>query len=107
MIDIDGMKTLLESVQGFGDKVTYYEWPIDEAPPLPFVCFYSDRDEVFAADNVVYFAQPRFRVELYTKYRDPETEALFEAAFRQAGLYYTKETGFLADELCQMTVFVI
>jgi len=99
------MKTLLESVNSFADKVTYYEWPINEAPALPFVCYFSPQDYTFPADNVVYYQRPRFRVELYTKDRDPATEALFEDAFTKAGLYYTKETEYLDDERCQVTVF--
>ena len=99
------MKTLLEGVTGFADKVVYYEWPINEAPALPFVCWFSQTEYTFAADNVAYYTRPRFSVELYTKQRDPATEALFEAAFTNAGLYYTKETEYLDDERCQVTVF--
>ena len=99
------MKTLLESVTGFSDKVTYYEWPINDAPALPFVCFFSQAEYTFPADNVAYYIRPRYSVELYTKQRDLVTEALFETAFTNAGLYYTKETEYLDDERCQVTVF--
>lgn len=102
---ISELKTILESVTDFSDKVVYYQWPINEAPALPFVCFFETQAYTFPADNVVYYYRPRFSVELYTKNRDPETEALFEAAFTTAGLYYTKETEYLEDERCQMTVF--
>ena len=104
---ITDMKTLLESVNGFADKVVYYEWPLNEAPALPYVCYFSPQDTAFAADNTNYYSQPRYAVELYTKVRDLDTEALFEAAFRTAGLYFTKETEYLDDERCQMTVFTI
>lgn len=99
------MKTLLKSVTGFAKKVTYYEWPIGEAPALPFVCFFSPNETEFAADNINYYSRPKFSVELYTKTRDLATEALFEAAFRNAGLYYTKDTEYIDDERCWMTVF--
>lgn len=102
---LEEMKTLLESVTGFSDKVTYYEWPINGAPALPFVCFFSPTEYTFPADNVAYYTRPRYSVELYTKHRDPTTEALFESAFTSAGLYYTKETEYLDDERCQVTVF--
>lgn len=106
-MSIEEMKTLLESVPGFADKVTYYEWPINEAPELPFVCYFSQQEYTFPADNVAYYSRPRFSVELYTKQRDTATEALFEAAFTNAGIYYTKETEYLDDERCQVTVFSI
>lgn len=101
------MKTLLQSVTGFADKVTYYEWPIGEAPALPFVCYFNPSDTAFAADNINFYSQPRFAVELYTKDRDLATEALFEAKFRENDIYYTKETEFITDERCWMTVFSI
>ena len=101
------MKTLLESVSGFDDKVTYYEWPINEAPALPFVCYFNPNDTAFAADNINYYSVPRFAVELYCKNRDLTTEALFEAKFRENGIYFTKETEYLNDERCWVTVFTI
>lgn len=104
---LEETKNLLESVPGFADKVTYYEWPINGAPALPFVCYFSQVEYQFPADNISYYSRPRYSVELYTKQRDPATEALFETAFRQAGIYYTKETEYLDDERCQVTVFSI
>ena len=101
------MKTLLTSVNGFANKVTYYEWPINEAPALPFVCFFSPNETDFAADNINYYSVPRFSVELYTKKRDLTTEALFEAKFRTNNLYFTKATEYLNDERCWLTVYTI
>lgn len=101
------MRALLQGVEGFADKVTYWEWPIGESPSLPFVCFFSNEDTEFAADNINYYARQRFAVELYSKYRDRATEALFEAAFKENNLYYTKEAEYLADERCWVTVYTI
>lgn len=102
---INEVKTILEGVAGFANKVAYYQWPIGEAPNLPYVCFFEQQAYTFPADNVAYYSRPRISVELYTKNRDLATEALFEQAFTLAGIYYTKETEFLEDERCQITVF--
>lgn len=102
---INEVKTILEGVAGFANKVAYYQWPIGEAPDLPYVCFFEQQAYTFPADNVAYYSRPRISVELYTKNRDLATEALFEQAFTNAGIYYTKETEFLEDERCQITVF--
>lgn len=99
------MWNMLKSVTGFANKVAYYQWPINEAPALPFVCFFEQEAYNFPADNTAYYIRPRYSVELYTKNRDPSTEALFETAFRNAGIYFTKETEYLDDENCQVTVF--
>lgn len=104
---IKDMKDLLEAVPGFAGKVTYYQWPIKAAPELPFVCYFSETESTFAADNINYYSRPEFRVELYTKTRDLALEALFEAAFTAAGLYYTKESAYLDDEHVFMALFVL
>ena len=101
------IKDILEAVPGYADKVVYYQWPVNEAPQLPFVCFFERETYTFPADNLTYYQRPRFSVELYTKDRDPSQEELFEAAFRAAHIYYTKETEYLEDERCQITVYQI
>lgn len=106
-MSIEQMRAILEGVQGFAEKVTYWEWPIGESPSLPFVCFFTNEDAEFAADNVTYYARPRFSVELYSKYRDPSLEALFEEAFRANDLFYSKEAVYLTDERCWETVYTI
>lgn len=107
MITIAEMDTLLKSVNGFANKVAYYEWPINEAPALPFVCYFSPSETAFAADNTNYYSTPRFAVELYSKTRDLTTEALFEAKFKENKIYFTKEAEYLTDERCWVTVFSI
>ena len=106
-MSIEQMRAILEGVQGFAEKVTYWEWPIGESPSLPFVCFFTNEDAEFAADNVTYYARPRFSVELYSKYRDPSLEALFEEAFRANDLFYSKEAVYLTDERCWETVYTV
>ena len=106
-MSIEQMRAILEGVKGFAEKVTYWEWPIGESPSLPFVCFFTNEDAEFAADNVTYYARPRFSVELNSKYRDPSLEALFEEAFRANDLYYSKEAVYLTDERCWETVYTI
>lgn len=106
-MSIEQMRAILEGVQGFAEKVTYWEWPIGESPALPFVCFFTNEDAEFAADNVTYYARPRFSVELYSKYRDPNLEARFEEAFRANDLFYSKEAVYLTDERCWETVYTI
>lgn len=101
------MKTLLQSVTGFTDKVVYYEWPLSEAPALPFVCFYSPNETAFAADNINYYSVPRFSVGVYTKNREPSIEALFEDKFRDNNIYFTKEIEYLEDDRCWVTIFSI
>ena len=71
------------------------------------MCIFTNEDAEYAAENVTYYARPRFSVELYSKYRDPSLEALFVDAFRANDLFYTKEAGYLTDERCWETVYTI
>lgn len=106
-MDPENMKTLLESIAGFADKVTWFEWPIGEAPALPFICYFTVRENDFAADNVNYYSMPVYAVELYCKNRDFATEAKVAEALSAAGLYYSKEAEYLDDERCWVTVFTV
>lgn len=106
-MDPKSMKDLLERVNGFTGKVTWFQWPINEAPALPFVCYFTTSDDNFAADNINYYKRPVYAVELYNKTRDFVLEGLFEQAFADAGLYFSKEAEYLEDENCWVTVFTI
>lgn len=106
-MDPEVMKTLLESVQGFAGKVTWFEWPIGEAPSLPFICYFTVSEDNFAADNVNYYSRPVYAVELYSKNRDFATEGLLGQALSAAGLYYSKDAEYLEDERCWVTVFTV
>ena len=67
MITLANMKTILEGVSGFSGKVAYYEWPINEAPALPFVCYFETQAYTFPADNKVYYQQPRIQIHYRTE----------------------------------------
>ena len=106
-MEIKDMKALLEAVPGYANKVVYFQWPENEAPALPFVCFFSPEDQNFAADNINYYRRPRWAVELYTRNRDLTAEKIFEDAFSAAGLYFRKDPEYLQDERCWMVVFTV
>lgn len=102
---IENVKELLESIDGFENKVAFYEFPEDLVPPLPFICFICTDDNNFSADGIVYHAFTNFAVELYTQYKDEETEEKVEQTFTEHGIYYTKETTYLDDEKVWLIVY--
>lgn len=102
---IELIKTILEGVTGFTDKVAYLAFPENQAPMLPFICFYSPSETHFSADGIVYHAVPDIIVELYAKDRDFTSESLIESAFTANGLYYEKESTYLEDEKCYETIY--
>ena len=88
-------------------RIVYNAWPVGEAPPLPYVCYYSTGSDNFAADNVVYDSNRPVRIELYTRSKDLATEAAVEAALTGAGIYWTRDESYIDDEKVFLTVYEV
>lgn len=101
------IKTLLEGIEGFSDKVTYYAWPVGEAPSLPFLCYLETGADNFGADNKVYYSAKQIDIELYTQNKSSADEALVESALTNAEIYWTKSEEYIDDEKCWMITYEI
>lgn len=88
-------------------RIVYNAWPVGEAPPLPYVCYYSTGSDNFAADNVVYDSNRPVRIELYTRSKDLATEAAVEAALTGAGIYWSRDESYIADEKVFLTSYEV
>lgn len=99
------LKTALSAV--LPDKVIYNAWPVGEAPPLPYVCYYSTGSDNFAADNIVYDSSRPVRIELYARSKDLATEAAIEAALTGAEIYWTRDESYIADEKVYLTIYEV
>lgn len=89
------------------DKVVYNAWPVGEAPPLPYVAYYSTGADNFGADNKVYNSNRNVRIELYTRSKDLTTEAAVETALNGVGLYWTRDESYIDDEKVFMTIYEV
>lgn len=83
---------------GTGLPVVYNAFPEELAPALPFICYRVIGSNNFFADGRTYETINDIDVELYTKTKDQETEALLEQALGE--LCWNKEENYLADEKC-------
>lgn len=99
------LKTALSAV--LPDKVIYNAWPIGEAPPLPYMCYYSTGADNFGADNKVYNSNRSVRIELYMRSKDLTTEAAVETALNGVGLYWTRDESYIDDEKVFMTIYEV
>lgn len=88
-------------------RIVYNAWPVGEAPPLPYVCYYGTGSDNFAADNVVYDSNRLVRIELYTRSKDLATEAAVEAALKGAGIYWSRDESYIADEKVFLTSYEV
>lgn len=104
---IDEVKTMLESITGFGTKVVYYQWPENGAPALPYICFFETGISPFSADGINYYNAKHISIELYTQMRDTASETLIETKLKAKNIFYSKEQTYLYDEKCYETIYEI
>lgn len=98
----EDVKNLLE---GTGLPVAYRVFPENNAPELPFICYLSPGTNNFAADDTVYLEIDQITVELYTQYRDPETEGKVEAAL--SSFVWDKDINYIDSERCYQIIYEI
>ena len=82
------LEELKEILKASGLPVAYRAFKVGSAPPLPFICFLVSNSDNFGADGIVYQSVKQVTVELYTAYKDPETEGKLEAALSGSGIYW-------------------
>lgn len=94
------VKTMLESVNGFTDKVAYRSFPEGSAPKLPFICFLCTGSNNFNADNYAFKKVDVVDIELYSYNKDISSEMAIEAVLDANKLPYVKSEEYLDDEKC-------
>lgn len=99
------VKNLYDSLVATGLEVAYYQFPIDEAPGLPFLVYYFPQSADFKADSCNYQKINSLNIELYTKEKDFETEALVESVLNNLGLTYARSEMYLDDQRCYEVLF--
>lgn len=83
----------------------YRAWPEQEAPPLPYICYLCVENTHTYADASVYFQSTEIDVELYTRMKEPNTEALVEAALKD--FHWTKSETYIDTERCYQILYEI
>lgn len=104
-MQISDLKTVLLSV--LPNKVTYRSWPVNQAPQLPFICFFATGSDNFGADNIVYHSRTPIQIELYEELKDLTLEGQLETALNDAGLFWNRQETYLDDEKCYMMIYEV
>lgn len=99
--------TALSGITGFEHKVVYRAWPVGEAPALPFICYLVEGSDNFGADNIVYKAINRVRIELYSENKDTTSESAIEALLDSLSIYWEKDETYIDDERCYEIIYSI
>ena len=99
-------KQVAEMVSSIGVPYAYYQFPNNTGIAPPFVCFYFNRSNDFAADNTNYQRIRPLSLELYTDNKDFTLEQTVENILNQNGLVYSREETYLDSEKMYMVTFM-
>lgn len=89
---------MLASLKQNGLDVTYYSYPEEEAPPLPYCVYYYPSSDNFSADNTVYSHITALNIELYTENKSLAEEAKVEAMLSNYGIFWNKSESYITSE---------
>lgn len=87
--------------------VTYYQWPINQAPAPPYLVWYFPGSDNFAADDKVYKRIYTLNVELYTQVKNFLTEMDVEAVFDKYSLVWDKVEAYINDEKMYQVLYTM
>ena len=99
-------RQVAEMVSSIGIPYAYYQFPNNSGIAPPFVCFYFDSSNDFAADNTNYQRIRPLSIELYTDNKDFTLEQTVENVLNQNGLVYSREETYLDSERMYMVTFM-
>ena len=98
-------RELYEQLQTTGLRVAYRAFDESNVPEMPFLVYFFERSNNFSADGLVHQKIDHYQVQLFTKKKDPQTEALVEAAL--GFTFWQKEEFEEDDEACSRIVYEV
>lgn len=91
-------KEIADALASSGYPVVYRAWKENEAPELPYICYYYPSMNPETADDTHHAEIYQLNVELYTKNKSFDVEKNVEQALLNAGIVFAKEEDYLSDE---------
>lgn len=106
----DEVYTLVSTIpmsEGKYIPAAYYQFPENDPdnPAPPFICYYFEGSDDFAADNCNYQKIRPLTLELYTDNKDFSLEETVEATLNGAGLVFSRTETYIGSERMYMVVF--
>ncbi len=93
-------------VSSIGVPYAYYQFPEGTEQACPFICFYFESSNDFAADGRNYQKIRPLSIELYTDNKDFQLEQTVEQILNANGLVYSREETYLSSERMYMVTFM-
>ena len=91
-------KQVADMIRSAGLQTAYYQYPVNQVPPLPYTVYYYPNTDNFGADDKVYTNISVLNIELYTKDKSPTVEAQLEAVLASNNLFWNKTEAYLDSE---------
>lgn len=91
-------KEIAEMIEDIGLPFTYYSWPENAAPPLPYIVYYYPGTQNFPADNSVYAVNQTLNIELYTRMKDFDLEDEVETVLAANNIVWDKTETYIDTE---------
>lgn len=102
-MELNTLGELLESVF----PTAYWSFPEKKAPPMPYLIYFEEASDNFAADNKVYHHRKQIAVELMTAVKDPSAESAVEAVFDANDIFWNKTETHLDDENAYEVIYTL
>ena len=100
------METLVALIKSIGIPFAYDHFAEGEAADPPFLCYLTDRSDNFSADGRAYYKVNEIHLELYTDYKDLETERIVEGALDGASIFYNKSETWIESEKLYEVLYI-
>ncbi len=96
------LQELSDHLDFLGLPLAYHHF--DNPPPLPYIVYlFTDADDL-KADNVNYVEISNIDIELYTDFKDLESEKLLEDKLKELELPYRKHEAYInAEKMYQVS----
>lgn len=104
---LEGLYTVLNSIEAFANKVTYRAFPVGEAPELPFICYMATETDNLMADCKVFQIVQFVEIELYTENKDLVSEHALEDALNAANIPWEKTEEYIEEQQCYEILYEV
>lgn len=81
-------KELVTALTATGLPVRYSHFKSKQKPP--YLVYYNNGQNIYEADNIVYWKQNEYMIQFYFKEKSPDLEEAIESALTNAEVIYEK-----------------
>lgn len=89
---------IADMVNSIGVPASYYTFQNDTGQQPPFICYYFDASDGFAADDQIYAEDTELTIELYTETKDFYLEQAVKRTLNEYGLPWSRTEAWIETE---------